>query len=340
MNQRRSDIELLRIISMAMVVMVHLDCAALGYPSGTGSISALSATDWWKLTVEAIVIIGVNCFTLISGYFGIKARLSGFVRLTAQCLVYSVGIYTALALTGLIPWSWGKWVESWMVYTHTDLWYVPAYLGLWLVSPWLNTATESMSRRQFGTALGAFILFNVWAGWLWGGTFNAYGYTMVQLIMMYLIGRYISLYMQPTAGCAVRRRRMALAVYLLCTAAIAITAVYIGPLKAFAYNSPIVIASSVAFFFMFTTMSIRSKSINRLAAGAFAVYLIHKNPYVWGGIIKPLCLRMWDECSLTGYTIFAIAMTVATYLACSAIDLGRQWLFRQFESLRRDKVKV
>lgn len=340
MNQRRSNIELLRIISMAMVVMVHLDCAALGYPSTSGSLMSVSATDWWKLTVESIVIIGVNCFTLISGYFGIKARWSGFVRLTAQCLVYSVGIYTALSLTGLIPWSWDKWVESWMIYTHTDLWYVPAYLCLWLISPWLNTAAAQIPRRQFGTALGAFILFNIWAGWVWEGAFNAYGYTAMQLIMMYLIGRYISLYIPFSKISTARCRMVAFAVYLLCTAAITVTAVYIGPLKAFAYNSPLVIASSIAFFILFTTLHIQSKAINRIAAGAFAVYLIHKNPYIWGGIIKPLCLRMWHECDLAGYTLFAIGMTTVTYLACSAIDLGRQWLFRQFESAGRNKIKV
>ena len=72
MTKRKSNIELLRIISMAMVLAVHLDGASLGLPHPAGNIVQMTSHDWWRLVVEALMIIGVNCFTLISGYFGIK----------------------------------------------------------------------------------------------------------------------------------------------------------------------------------------------------------------------------------------------------------------------------
>ena len=71
--ERESNIELLRIVSMLMVVLVHIDGASLGLPQAL--TVAATARDVWQLAVEALVIIGVNCFTLISGYFGIRLRV-------------------------------------------------------------------------------------------------------------------------------------------------------------------------------------------------------------------------------------------------------------------------
>ncbi|MBR5899748.1 MAG: hypothetical protein IKZ14_09830, partial [Muribaculaceae bacterium] len=80
---RKSNIELLRIVSIVMVLIVHLDGASLGLPEPMGNIAAVSSRDWWRLVVESFAIIGVNCFTLISGYFGIKAHWRGFAKFAA-----------------------------------------------------------------------------------------------------------------------------------------------------------------------------------------------------------------------------------------------------------------
>ena len=90
---RRSNMELLRIIAMMLVVIVHMCGAALGLPAPKGDIASITSSDWWKLSVESISIIGVNIFVLISGYFGINTRWQTFWRFSLQCLFYSVGIY-------------------------------------------------------------------------------------------------------------------------------------------------------------------------------------------------------------------------------------------------------
>lgn len=111
---RQSNIELLRIVSMMTVILVHLDGATLGLPLPSG-LSATNGPDIWKLVVESVTIIGVNCFTLISGYFGIRASVGGLLRLTAVCIFYSVGLYSLAAASGIVGWSFGSWIESWMV---------------------------------------------------------------------------------------------------------------------------------------------------------------------------------------------------------------------------------
>ena len=79
---------------MLMVLAVHIDGASLGLPNLRGNISALDSRTACQLIVESLAIVGVNCFTLISGYFGIKLRLKSIVSYLFQCLFYAVGIYT------------------------------------------------------------------------------------------------------------------------------------------------------------------------------------------------------------------------------------------------------
>lgn len=337
--ERQSNIELLRILSMMAVITVHLDGASLGLPT-PGSLAGTSASDAWRIAVESITIVGVNCFTLISGYFGIRARVAGFLKFTLMCMFYSVGIYTAFAIYAPSAWSWKGWFESWMVFSHTDLWYVPAYMLLYLLSPMLNSAISSISRQQFRLWLGLFVIANIWCGWLWEGNFNPTGYTVIQLIMMYLIGRYISLERDVIKAARKKIRFLSAAVYGTATAVTALLAVWLPPTMVYAYNSPWVIVSSVSLFICFLTLRVQSETINNLAKGAFAAYLIHKNPLIWGNIVRPIAVRVWNLGSLTGYTVFCMAFTAAIYLTSSAADFIRRQLFGKIETLLDNKVKI
>ncbi|MGN1245100.1 MAG: acyltransferase [Muribaculaceae bacterium] len=325
MKERESNLEALRIVAMMAVIGVHLDGAALDLPKPTMDIAAVTMRDWWRLIVEAFTIIGVNCFTLISGYFGIRFTLKGFMRFAGQCLFYGVGICTVIMLMRVAAggaWDWSKWCESWLVFTHTDLWYVPAYLGLFILSPLLNAGVKGLSQRQFGWMLVALVVMNVYAGWLQGGRFNANGYTIMQLVMMYLIGRYLGEYVQLRGNA--RLRYAAFSTYAVASLLTAVMGVYADSLTTFAYNQPLVIIASVALFVAFATMQFKSKMVNFLASGAFAAYLLHKNPYIWVEYVRPCARHFWAESSLLEFTVFYISFTVAIYLAAAAIDQVRR----------------
>ncbi|MDE6382774.1 MAG: acyltransferase [Paramuribaculum sp.] len=325
---RQSNAELLRILSMMFVVMVHLDGAALSLPTISGDFDALTSRELWKLSAQSITIVGVNCFTLISGYFGIRASMRGFLKLTFLCLFYSVGIATAFYLYDTIhsgtTFPWQNWCESWLVYSHTDLWYVPAYLGLYLLSPLLNATEQTFSNRRFAAIVGSFTLFTVWCGWWWGGRFNPTGYTVMQLILMYLIGagvrRFTATFDQRQR---IRTLILGVGIYLAGTAATFLISLYLDPINAFAYNSPAVIAASTGLLMTFTSFGMRSHTVNRIAASAFAVYLIHKNPLIWVRHIKPLANKVWELVDWQQYTLLVIGFTLAVYAICWMIDLLR-----------------
>lgn len=316
--------ELLRVVSMFMVLVVHIDGASLGLPRLDGHLSALTPRSAWQIGVEALAIVGVNCFTLISGYFGIRLRWRGIASYLFQCAFYSVGIYTAVAIACPAQFSWGGWAESWMVLTHTDLWYVPAYFGLMLLSPLLNAGFDTMSPRSAVTVTALFAVFNVWAGWWWGGSFNPTGYTLVQLMLMYMVGRCVALHFTWTSGSRRRDATIFFALYLVGTAAIALHACYDTAL-AYAYNSPLVIFTSCALLFAFSRLHMQSAWINLMGQSAFAVYLIHKAPLIWGNLMRPGVRWMWDNLSLATFTIAAIGLMISIYLVCMCVD----WLRRR-----------
>ncbi len=321
-TERLSNIELLRIISMLMILLVHADGASLGLPEPAGHLAACTARDIWRLAVESLAIIGVNCFTMISGYFGIRLRWRGVLTFLFQCAWYSVGIYTCLALLFPAKASLQGWLESWLVISHTDLWYVPAYFCLMLLSPILNAGLDALDRRTYRAILAVFTLLTCWSGWWWGASFNPTGYTVMQLIYIYTLARYIRLHTSgETSG---PRRRTYIIMYACATLGIFISALYLPSLRAFAYNSPFVIAASVALFLVFRAITLRSPLINYTARSAFAVYLIHKAPLVWGGIMKPSVIALWHEQSLTLFTFSVIGIVIGIYAFTMLIDILRR----------------
>ncbi len=329
-NMRASNMELLRIVSMLLVVLVHVDGASLGLPFINGNLSDLTARDCWRLAVESISIIGVNCFTLISGYFGIKLRWKGIASFFFQCVFYSVLIASFAPLLLGKAFSWTIWGESWLVLSHTDLWYVPAYFCLMLLSPFLNAGVDRLSFRQFTVILSVFILFNLWSGWWWGAKFNPTGYTVIQLVMMYLTGRWIAE--------AVDRwpllcdRWISGIAYIFATGMIFLSSLYLEPVKAYAYNAPAVVLASVAFFMFFRSLKFSSPLVNGIARSAFAVYLIHKAPEIWGDFMRPEIVNLWTSMSLPAFTVAALLIPLLTYLIAIPLDAFRRYLWDTLSS--------
>ena len=325
---RQSNMELLRIVSMIMVVLVHVDGASLGLPAPGGDLLGLGARDVWRLAVESAAIIGVNCFTMISGYFGIRLRLRSVCSYLFECAFYSVGIFTLVWIAFPTRFSAVEWLESWLVLTHTDLWYVPAYFGLMILSPLLNAGFDALSRRMASAVLLAFIVFNVWCGRGWGAQFNPSGYTLVQLIMVYLMGRYVALHGLPVG------RRGAAVLYLVSVAAVFVSAVYMEPIRAFAYNSPAVLAATVGCFLWFGSLHFQSRAVNYIARSSFAVYLIHKSPLVWGNVMKPVVMKLWATQSLGAFSLCAIGVVAVWFAVAMCADAVRRAVWRRLESLQ------
>lgn len=322
---RQSNFELLRIVSMLMVLTVHADGAALGLPKLNGHWDLLSARDIFRLVVESVAIVGVNCFTLVSGYFGIRLSWRKLVDFIFQCVFYSVILTSVGWIVYPDLYNLNYWLNSWLVLTHTDLWYVPAYFCLMILSPGLNMLLSYLGKKKGAYALILLSLINVYLGWWNEASFNPTGYTVAQLAWVYLLGRYIGQYgeiltrMPLVSGIA----------YIMSAAGIFTTAVYYPSTKAFAYNSPLVITASISFLLVFAGIDFRSKAVNYIAKSAFSVYLIHKNPIVWVHVMKPFFLHLWRSSTLLTFSLTFIPLIILIYLIAMAVDPIRRFIQKQ-----------
>lgn len=96
MKKRESNFELLRIICMLMIVMSHI---IMFHPSTLESTSGINY--YIGNIVKSFVVVAVNCFILISGYYGINFKLNKLLKLESQVWSWSVIIFLTCIIAGL-----------------------------------------------------------------------------------------------------------------------------------------------------------------------------------------------------------------------------------------------
>ena len=79
--------ELLRVVAMFMVLVLHADFLALGAPD-VNLVHQEPLFAFGQYFFEALSIGCVDLFVLLSGWFGIKPKWSGFCNFIFQCLFF------------------------------------------------------------------------------------------------------------------------------------------------------------------------------------------------------------------------------------------------------------
>lgn len=274
MINRKSNIELLRIIAMFMVLILHSNFKALGIPN----VADFNSNPLWttiECFIESFTIIAVNVFVMISGWFKIKPSLRGLSSFLFQCWFYSIGSY--LVVVGLTKSSFSFENLYACISFKNDLWFVPSYIALYIISPFLNQFVANVTRQIYFKFLIAFFSVQSIAWLLLMDQFNN-GYSCISFIGLYMLAAYLQKYKN---NC-----RKGLIVYFICSIILFILlclrfegVVFIPGL--WAYSNPLVIVSSAAFLMIFVNLKIRdNRIINYIAKSSFAVYLIHDNFFV------------------------------------------------------------
>ena len=95
-SKRNNSLDLLRIVSMMMVVGLHFF-----NHSGLRDAVSQSSPNWYiSNLLFSFCNVCVNCFVLLSGYFQCESsfKLERAVSTWLQAAVYSVGIYLACSI--------------------------------------------------------------------------------------------------------------------------------------------------------------------------------------------------------------------------------------------------
>ena len=93
-GQRESNIELLRILAMAGIIILHFNNPDMGGGFSYAAYGSLNSILLYFL--EIVFICGVDVFLMITGYFMLKKQEVSLYKpagLILQVVIYGIGIY-------------------------------------------------------------------------------------------------------------------------------------------------------------------------------------------------------------------------------------------------------
>lgn len=198
-KKRNASFELLRIIAMLMIIVLHYNIHSdsllkLGEPAtGVQLFAAL---------LESFAITGVNVYVFLSGYFlsQLQIRPSRILQLLAQVYFYTIVISLAMIIVGTYVVHSGNSVFKIGQYlfpiSSEHYWFVTAYLIMFVLSPIMNAAVNTLSRKQLKWSILGLLVWFCFIKSIVPVMFatDHYGYDYGWFICLYLIAAYIRKY--------------------------------------------------------------------------------------------------------------------------------------------------
>lgn len=185
--KRNSSFELLRILCIGGIACMHALAGICGNPK----------FGYLVIAENAIFNIGVTCFILISGYFGVKWSFPKFLRLNLLAVFASLidlgfRFYNThtLAPNDLLRAAFPVFTARW--------WFLSCYVCLMMLAPFLDMLLERISKRDFQILLLILLLwFYISPTFLYFQLMSDAGKGLANFLTVYLIGRYIRKYHDP-----------------------------------------------------------------------------------------------------------------------------------------------
>ncbi len=277
--KRNSNHELLRMIAMYMIVFIHANMFLGNFCTGKTWI-------FFNGMVNGICNIGVICFILISGYYGVKFSIQKFVKMECMMITYSL-LETVILCVALPQQMQGaalleQLVKSLLPFITRKYWFYSCYVCLFFLSGYIQKFIDNLSKIEYKRLLLALILlFSVFPTLFYFEIIPDNGKGLVQMIMIYLIGRYIRMYCdKPLQELTDVKKALGLFVIFWVVNGIShelpvqIGGIYHHLCKD---NSITNITMAVILFYLFKELKIKSGFINKAATCVFAVFALNNS---------------------------------------------------------------
>lgn len=343
-SSRMANMELLRCVSMMLVVVLHF----LGKGGGLIALteSNMPASGYLAWGLESLAIVAVNVYMLISGYFLVESsfKVSRLLQLILQIQFYSIGIGLVGAVFGLLP-EGGFGIHYLLMLclpvSMNHYWFMTAYVFMYLFTPLLAAGIKKLSQKQMQTVVVLLVLLFSVVKSIVPGRLEAdmQGYDAIWYLCVFTIAAYIRLYGIPFF----KNKTRGLLVYL--AAAAGILGVTLGLrflyLKTgsfgtilticYNYNHILVLVASVAFFYLFYHMRIKegvfAGFVCRIAPYTLGVYLWHEHValrYEWQQWLYRFTGVQQSPLGLLTGTVLAVVLVFTIGIL---LDMLRAFLF-------------
>lgn len=340
---RDSNFELLRIVSMFLIVILHIGTHGLEkYVNISSFLSGFNEVFYYF--VRSLAIIAVSLYVMVSGYFLTKSKFKAkkLVNLFLEVSFFSTLIYLTNVILGNVEMNMIVFVKSLFSVFTGGYWFVTVYFVMYALSPFMNNLIEHMDKKAHKQFILTMLL--ICCGWqfiyphAFVGVSNGYG--LVYFLFLYMLAGYIRKYnflLKDLNG------NIYLFIYFFVAFLNSLLIYRFGMEDhLYAYNSPLVLLMAYCLFQYFKKLNIKSSKINGVSKYVFGIYLIHEQstirPILWGklGIIEDIiatdgnliifkmiayCLIVFSACWLLSFAISTIYNTLYKLLDRSWIHL-------------------
>lgn len=320
---RDSNIELLRIISMFMILNLHSFTSYDYYIKN----DLFTVVDFYR---EAICISAVNLYILISGYYKIKWRKKSLFSFIFQVYFWVLGVHFFCLLVGCCT-SSHIWYH--LNCLSNSYWFVTAYLLLYLLSPLLNAFCEKATNMQFNTFLIFYFTIQLYLC-ANGNPIFGRGYGVLSFIGIYLLGAKVRMVNK-------RFKISKITLLIIITTSIIVLKMFwlrgtfgytmLQVKQSFlglAYNNTIIIFLSLLIFLFFLQIKIKSTIINTISKTVFAVYLLHMHPDLKEQFIYYTHVKLYEMPHVVHYT-YILVISLGVFGTSFVFDNLRLSLFEK-----------
>lgn len=340
-KMRSSNIELLRIISMLVIVAHH-------YVVNSGLMNIIKQH---PLEYDSIALLvfgwggktAINCFLLITGYFMCKQETTfkKYLKFLLQVLFWNIVIGIVFVLSGFENPNL-KFIISTLFpfnYVGNSNSFTSSYLFFYLCIPYLNLMLKGMDRKLHKWFLfGGVIMFSVLPSMGFKTVFNS----IIWFSIVYMMGAYLRLY-NPFSVSARYYAYTTISMLILSLGSIPIM-LKIGSIfgKFAPYflvngeNKIFALMLSLSCFMFFINLNIKNYNfINIISSACFGVLLIHANSaamrtWLWKDVVD--CQGHYGAPWMLAY---AITSVLVIYIICTILEIIR---IRYFENIILNNV--
>lgn len=339
-SNRNYGIDFLRILSMLFVLLLHI-LKHGGILANLEKFSLAYNIAWF---VEICAFCAVNCYALISGFFGYssKQKYSNIINLYFQTAFYAVlatGIFYIMN-----PDEIGKkaFIKAVFPFGFNVYWYFTAYFCMFFFIPFMNKILEVCDFKQLTGLVSASIIFFSIIPLIFKSDvyFTNNGYTVLWISVLYIIGGYIRKYELHKKISNIKCILLYFGATLVTFGQKVITEYvkFIVDGKTvneglfIKYTSPTMVICAVSLLCLFAKVDFKD-GMKKLTAifspFAFSVYLIHTAPFVWSKVMKNRFLT-FAEFNPIVMILVVFATAIGIFALCSLIDFVRVQLFKMF----------
>ncbi len=331
-KKRQSNLELLKIISMFLIVLSHsVPIYGSGGAAGFVDIysSSFSLRNLGIYGFRYLAQIGCVVFFICSAWFLLDSkRVKGqkIISLLLDTLFFSL-LYFAIYLLSGTKMTITFIKQSFFPMTFCSYWFITVYFLLYLMHPLLNMIIEKLSRKKLlALCIIIFIMFSAIVSirrdaWLYSQAFGA--------MAIYFYVGYAKKYLNK--ACEKTKSNVIGLVVGAILSVILLVGLYFISTKngdiQYTYNSfinitnPLIILTSFCLFNLFRKINVQSEFINQISSTTLTIYLFSENVLFYTLTKPQIFAWIYNNLGYNLLFVWIITFAILTFVVSVIVGL-------------------